>query len=479
MLDVSARYPGQVGTADSGYPHGKAQNVTTEGDGTGTPLEQDLVNDIFGLQQSLLAEAGLTPTDTPDRVGACQQLDAIKYLADMAHLKFNVVLRGATGLGLVDESDAFTATETALADEGGGAVFLPPGTYLLPATWVKNPKVDWVAIDGTVTVKVYGAPGVYGEIFNITAGTNGHELLIQGIDFEADADNTGVLFSDPTIVSGAVLLRFRRCRFNKNSSHLKGKIAYLGAIGSRLTFEDCDTNALVTGVSAISAPYVEMTGGDATMAPAAAAPLIRGQAVAGAGMRIEKVRFHQVSTLGGIAFIKPEGGVCHINGNEFDVDASSAGLPTYGVQVNSSSEYHVNGNSWSGDAITYEFVARAKLNSQFQLHPYNQVAGSGSIPIPPGTGVALIEITGDTAPNIDIAEALADGHDFTLCVKNIHGSGTWAGVVTFTGVDTLLIDHVSAAPLLANGEAVIYRFSAITSGLISYWMQVAQALVIN
>lgn len=77
------RYPGQIDTSDLvGYPRGKAQNIDSPGDGTGTPWEQDLCNDIFGLQQALLAQAGITPSGTPDKVGASQYLQAVQTVAD-------------------------------------------------------------------------------------------------------------------------------------------------------------------------------------------------------------------------------------------------------------------------------------------------------------------------------------------------------------------------------------------------------------
>lgn len=73
-------YPGQVTTGDPGYPHGKAKNQNVVGDGTGTPWEEQLANDLLGFEQALLVEAGATPTGIPDKVGASQYLDAIKTL---------------------------------------------------------------------------------------------------------------------------------------------------------------------------------------------------------------------------------------------------------------------------------------------------------------------------------------------------------------------------------------------------------------
>jgi len=70
-------YAGQTTTGDSGYPHGKAKNVGVTGDGTGTPLEEQWVNDLFGFEQALLERTGITPSGNPDKVGASQYLDAL------------------------------------------------------------------------------------------------------------------------------------------------------------------------------------------------------------------------------------------------------------------------------------------------------------------------------------------------------------------------------------------------------------------
>src|ERR1700753_3460764 len=80
-LNPKLRYPGQVPVGASGYPYGAAQNDLVEDDGTGTPYEKDLVNDVFGFQQALLAEASITPSGEPDAVGASDYLNALKVVA--------------------------------------------------------------------------------------------------------------------------------------------------------------------------------------------------------------------------------------------------------------------------------------------------------------------------------------------------------------------------------------------------------------
>lgn len=83
------RYPGQVDEAAS-YPHGKARNAGAYQDGTGTPLEMDWLNDLWGFEQALLAAASITPTGDPDEVGASQYLDAIRELAVDATVSRNI-----------------------------------------------------------------------------------------------------------------------------------------------------------------------------------------------------------------------------------------------------------------------------------------------------------------------------------------------------------------------------------------------------
>ena len=79
-ISIKDRYPSKVDTTDAAYPQGKARNVTTTLDGTGTPFEKDLVNDLMGLQQAIYKEAGITPSGTPDTADVSQQLDGLKKI---------------------------------------------------------------------------------------------------------------------------------------------------------------------------------------------------------------------------------------------------------------------------------------------------------------------------------------------------------------------------------------------------------------
>ncbi len=89
-LIPSSRYPAQTDTGDPAYPHGKARSSGSYQDGTGTPLNKDWLNDLWGFLQALLDAAEITPSGDPDEVGASQYLDAVQVVATGATLQRNI-----------------------------------------------------------------------------------------------------------------------------------------------------------------------------------------------------------------------------------------------------------------------------------------------------------------------------------------------------------------------------------------------------
>lgn len=102
-------YPTKTAAASSSYPYGKAQDITSPGDGTGTPWTALVVNDWFGFFQGLLVKASITPTGDSDTAIASQYIDALDALYDQS-------ADGSTSVkGLLKLSDDSTSTSTALA----------------------------------------------------------------------------------------------------------------------------------------------------------------------------------------------------------------------------------------------------------------------------------------------------------------------------------------------------------------------------
>lgn len=76
----NTQFPGKTAGTNTNYPYGQARDVTTSGDGTGTPWVAALANDLFGFQQALLQAAGIAPSGSPDTAVASQYLQAIQAL---------------------------------------------------------------------------------------------------------------------------------------------------------------------------------------------------------------------------------------------------------------------------------------------------------------------------------------------------------------------------------------------------------------
>lgn len=76
-INPEVLYPGKTAPSTAAYPYGAARNITVPGDGTGTPWEAAIANDMFGFNQSLLSLAGIVPSGAPDEVGASQYLDSL------------------------------------------------------------------------------------------------------------------------------------------------------------------------------------------------------------------------------------------------------------------------------------------------------------------------------------------------------------------------------------------------------------------
>lgn len=76
-INPETQYPGKIAPSTPDYPYGAARNITNPGDGTGTPWEAALVNDLFGFQQAALKAADIAPSGNPEKVGASQYLTAL------------------------------------------------------------------------------------------------------------------------------------------------------------------------------------------------------------------------------------------------------------------------------------------------------------------------------------------------------------------------------------------------------------------
>ena len=83
MINLETQYPGKVTPSSAEYPSGAARNVTIPGDGTGTPWEAAIANDLVGWKQALLQEAGVVASGSPENATASQIVQSLQRLAAM------------------------------------------------------------------------------------------------------------------------------------------------------------------------------------------------------------------------------------------------------------------------------------------------------------------------------------------------------------------------------------------------------------
>lgn len=203
-------YPGQVITTDANYPHGKARNVSVPGDGTGTPWEAKLLNDIFGFQQATLAAAGVSPSGVPDDVAASDYLTALKALTRRTIAVFDI--SGSLTGGDVPTGDYFTL-ETELASssptdyivEDNAGVPADPG-YRIKSLQTSNP-IHLVAFTVKVGLDSVANPAIASVLLDAVSDS----ALFLNTRFSASNHNVPVsgIWATTLSASGAKRLRLK------------------------------------------------------------------------------------------------------------------------------------------------------------------------------------------------------------------------------------------------------------------------------
>lgn len=192
-LSPKDRYPAsQIDTTDLvNYPNGKAKNITAPGSFDGTPFEKDILNDIWGFQQSLLDRAGLVASNAPDNVSNSQYLDALRTIFDDRVFQFNV-----SG-SFVVPSYVTTNHRLDFIVIGGGGGGGGGGLFAGPTSAANSGGGG-----GSGFVKKFSLPGEYaaGKTFSITIGAGGAGGAA-GVGATAGAD--GANGGNSSVVTGA------------------------------------------------------------------------------------------------------------------------------------------------------------------------------------------------------------------------------------------------------------------------------------
>lgn len=189
-INPDSAFPGKTAGVSPQYPFGKARDVASPGDGTGTPLKSAWLNDWFGLQQQLLSLAGIVPSGISDEVGTCQVWDALRAILVTREESFKSVTwegfaGGADQSGATSSVAAFKA-----AIESGGNIWVPAGSYFIPG---EGPDSGGVLATITKSVYVTCEPGAKfftdsldNDFIRIEIPSNGSGLPDEGVTVDWD-----------------------------------------------------------------------------------------------------------------------------------------------------------------------------------------------------------------------------------------------------------------------------------------------------
>lgn len=463
-LDLTVTYAGQVDDSDPDYPQGKARNVVVEEDGTGTPYEEQIVNDTLGFHQALLLAAGITPSGSPDTANDSDYKDAVQLLAERSHASTNVQSVGVAGTGFADDTAAIVAADAAVAAAGGGSLFFPAGRYRVTSAITRSPLVAWIGLPGLSIIAMDDATANT----LVFSGTYDAPVLTYGLDFEADQDNTGIVFSAP---SGTPQALFQRCRVNHADNKLKGKLFY-GEAEETFVFEDCEMSSHITSAVALASDFgrLNLIRGHYTMAPASTQDMMYGDT-----FKAEGTTFVHNATIGDVAFITMAGSddfSYHVTDCVFD---SSAGAGTFAIELQASRFLHFSGNRILAPALLYR-VGSAPLSdgSDIQLIPHRAYSISAAVAsLAQGYAAHTIVSDDGSPPVITMAEPLIRGQRLTVVVRNISG-GAWTGAIGFTGPDVAYTESGGLTDL-ADDEIATVKFEAVELDTGLTWVQMGDA----
>jgi len=146
-------FTGKIAAASTDYPLGSARNVTTPGDGTGTPFVADLLNDTFGFQQAILSEAGITPSQSPDTAVDSQYLSGLTALLAVESFDTFSALEASTR--------TLTGSEFVCRERANANYILQASGYIALAgdATFANGRVAKLQINGVANILKFGGKG--------------------------------------------------------------------------------------------------------------------------------------------------------------------------------------------------------------------------------------------------------------------------------------------------------------------------------
>lgn len=180
--DDQSEYQGKLAPATTEYPYGEPRNITTSGDGTGTPWRALGIKDTWGFLAKLLkVGGGITPSNNPDNAVTSQ------YFEGLANARW-------------DEDTPYHAGTVVTASDGNQYKAVVNSTGVDPTgvadrtQWVQYPYEERSNVNGEY--KIYHDGAI--EQWGVTANTDGTGSVIVTLPLEMPSADYHVYFTDRT-----------------------------------------------------------------------------------------------------------------------------------------------------------------------------------------------------------------------------------------------------------------------------------------
>lgn len=230
-INPTTEYPGRVAAASADYPYSSSKNETSPGAGDGTPYELARANDIFGLQQALLAAASIVPSGNADTALVSEYMQAIVELASGRANTF-------------DDSGAADAYVLAVKANQQGPRSYFAGLKVSFSVNVTNTGASTIDVHGLGVKDIKNKDGsplaasalIAGEF--LTLQYNGTHFIIDSegtVQTGTNANGTAIKFPDGTMIClmqhlAAITMSAYLAGLNNGSFSYTYPVAFVGAL---------------------------------------------------------------------------------------------------------------------------------------------------------------------------------------------------------------------------------------------------------
>jgi hypothetical protein len=226
MKDLRITRPLQV-DVNAAYPiAGKAKNVTSSGDGTGTPWIADVINDrSFGWQENVLKRAGIVANGLEEDSDNSQIAEAIERVSTVAAQGKNLAGSSRYGCTLTSEDDWVVDNSGAYWQWGGAfpKTVTAGETLSVGNGFLETPSADkesrLVSLEGKVGKSFADFGAVEGQD-NTVAITAALESAKDGSVAIFEFSGKTYEYSSNITVVGTSLTIFTNCHLKGNSAHI-------------------------------------------------------------------------------------------------------------------------------------------------------------------------------------------------------------------------------------------------------------------